>query len=145
MNHTENICVFCNPEADRVFFRAHTFYCLWSKFEVSDGHALVIPTDHVATIFDADYELARNLMIDGIDIARRACLDAVELGRLAPIDGWNVGVNIGPAGGQTVMHAHVHLIPRRIGDVPDPRGGVRNVIPARGNYMLRSNLGTAKP
>jgi superfamily II DNA or RNA helicase/HKD family nuclease/diadenosine tetraphosphate (Ap4A) HIT family hydrolase len=97
-------------------------------FPVSRGHTLIVPRRHVASWFDAtDAERAEML----------AVVEAVrELHELAhQPDGWNIGINIGKAAGQTVQHVHLHMIPRYVGDVPDPRGGVRHVIPGLGNYL----------
>ena len=98
-------------------------------FPVSPGHTLIVPKRLVATWFDATREeqLAMLELVDRV----KADLDA----RLAP-DGYNLGLNVGAAAGQTVMHLHLHVIPRHFGDVPDPRGGVRHVIPGKGNYLL---------
>lgn len=121
-------CVFCNPEAERVFYRGPRLIGLWSKFEVAAGHALVIPVRHVASWFDL-YPVERLDVDHVLNVARE------EVMRRWGADGFNIGVNVGAAAGQTVMHAHMHLIPRRAGDVEDPRGGVRNVIPKKGNYL----------
>ena len=135
------------PEADRVFYEGDRVRGLWDAFPVSPGHALLIPRRHVATWFDASVEEQRDLT-SAIDVARRAILE-----RYTP-DGFNIGVNVGEAGGQTVTHLHVHVIPRYRGDVADPRGGVRGVIPGeaalpcwrrshadRGGYSRRLVLG----
>ncbi len=100
---------------------------LRDRYPVSPGHTLVVPTRHVESIFvlNAD-ELA--CLLTAVREAKLA-LDA----DLHP-DGFNIGVNVGVAAGQTVMHAHVHVIPRFGGDVPDPRGGIRHCIPGRGYY-----------
>ena len=114
-------CVFCVPDRPLLAenARAQAFYDI---NPVSKGHALVVPKRHVRTIFDAEpddcaacFELVREVR-------------ALLLSALAP-DGFNVGVNCEVAGGQSVWHAHIHVIPRYIGDVADPLGGVRNVIP----------------
>jgi diadenosine tetraphosphate (Ap4A) HIT family hydrolase len=101
---------------------------LWDAFPVNRGHALIVPRRHVPTWFDASAE-ERVALMAAFDEAR----DLI-VARFAP-DGFNIGINVGGAAGQTVFHLHVHLIPRYDGDVPDPRGGVRWVIPARGNYL----------
>ena len=122
------ICPLCEPETARIFHRDADFLCLWDAYPVSDGHALVVPRRHVATWFEATLEEQRSLL-RGLDIARRHVEE-----RFRP-QGFNIGVNVGEAAGQTVSHLHVHLIPRYRGDVYDPRGGVRHVIPDKGNYV----------
>lgn len=122
-------CVFCSPDAERVFFCGERTLGLWDAFPVSPGHALLIPKRHVATWFDASLDEQRDLA-SAIAVARRAILE-----RYSP-DGFNVGINVGDAGGQTVPHLHVHVIPRYRGDVADPRGGVRGVIPDKKIYDL---------
>lgn len=100
-------------------------------FPVNPGHVLVVPRRHVASLFALSDEEQRAVW-ELLPVARRA----IEQGH-APA-GYNVGVNVGAAAGQTVDHAHVHLIPRYEGDVEDPRGGVRWVVPARAAYWERS-------
>jgi diadenosine tetraphosphate (Ap4A) HIT family hydrolase len=96
-------------------------------FPVSAGHTLVIPRRHVTSFF----ELTEGEVVAVYELLRRV---KVRLdGELKP-GGYNVGVNVGAVSGQTVGHVHVHLIPRYPGDVPDPVGGVRNVIPGKGRY-----------
>jgi superfamily II DNA or RNA helicase/diadenosine tetraphosphate (Ap4A) HIT family hydrolase len=107
---------------------------LWDAFPVSEGHALLVTKRHVPTWFEATREEQAELL-SALAIAREAVLT-----RHRP-DGFNIGVNIGEAAGQTVPHLHVHLIPRRRGDVVDPGGGVRHVIPARANYLLSKDAG----
>jgi len=101
---------------------------LWDSYPVSPGHALLVTRRHVATWFDATPEERLELMA-AIDIVRAAIISCHKP------DGFNVGVNIGRAAGQTVFHLHVHVIPRYEGDVEDPTGGIRGVIPAKGNYL----------
>jgi diadenosine tetraphosphate (Ap4A) HIT family hydrolase len=102
----------------------------WDSFPVSPGHALVVPRRHVADLFELapDEQAALWRLLPEV----RARVDAHH----APT-GYNVGVNVGEAAGQTVGHAHVHLIPRYPGDVPDPRGGVRWVLPGQAAYWRR--------
>ncbi|MBM4368020.1 MAG: DUF3427 domain-containing protein [Deltaproteobacteria bacterium] len=121
-------CPFCSPAAGRVFHdEGDPFVCLWDAFPVSHGHALVITRRHVATWFEATLE-ERAALVRGIDVAQQ-----VILARHSPA-GFNIGINVGAAGGQTVGHLHVHVIPRYAGDVPNPRGGVRGVIPWQADY-----------
>jgi len=104
-------------------------FAIWDGFPVSPGHALVVPKRLVATWFEATVEEQHALMaLVGVMKDR--------LDRERAPDGYNIGINVGAAGGQTVFHLHVHLIPRYRGDMDDPRGGVRHVIPSKGNYKL---------
>lgn len=103
-------------------------FAMWDGFPVSPGHALIVPRRHVATWFEATAEEQRCLM-NGVTAAKRVIDD-----KRRPA-GYNIGINVGGAAGQTVSHLHVHVIPRYTGDVTDPRGGVRNVIPGKGNYL----------
>ena len=122
-------CPFCEPDVSRIFYdNDPVFFCLWDGFPVSPGHALIIPRRHVATWFEATTQEQASLL-KGIEIAKR------EIEKQYQPDGFNIGINVGDAAGQTVSHLHVHLIPRYKGDVEDPRGGVRYVIPEKGNYL----------
>jgi diadenosine tetraphosphate (Ap4A) HIT family hydrolase len=94
----------------------------------------VVPRRHVAGWFDATRAEQRELL-EAVDVAR-ARIEASH----AP-DGFNIGVNVGAAAGQTVFHLHVHVIPRYTGDVPDPTGGVRLALPHRGNYLRQQDDG----
>ena len=102
-------------------------FALRDAYPVSPGHTLVIPRRLVATWFEATRE-EQVALLDLVDQVKRA-LDA----ELRPA-GYNLGINVGEVAGQTVPHVHLHLIPRYEGDVENPRGGVRGVIPARQNY-----------
>lgn len=124
----QDTCPFCALDAsERVVYRDDVVAVLRDGYAVSPGHMLVVPRRHVATWFDATAEEQAALM-RGLEIARAKVLE-----RYQP-DGFNIGINVGAAAGQTVFHLHVHLIPRYAGDVPDPRGGVRYVIPSRARY-----------
>ena len=125
----ETPCPFCDPDPRRVFFESELVFGLWDAFAVSDGHALVVTKRHVASWFDAT-PAERAALTEGTVVAR----DAVR--RAHAPDGFNIGINVGAAGGQTIPHLHLHVIPRYTGDVPDPRGGVRHLMPGRGNYLI---------
>ncbi|MCX7892299.1 MAG: HIT family protein [Burkholderiales bacterium] len=118
-------CPFC--DASEAVLRGPGVYARFDAHPVNPGHLLVLPVRHVPTWFDASAD-EKAALVALVDDARRL-LDE----RYAP-DGYNIGVNVGAASGQTVMHLHVHLIPRYRGDVPEPRGGVRGVIPAKQSY-----------
>ena len=102
-------------------------YARYDRFPVSPGHLLIVPFRHEASFFGLgleEREAAMELVLRGKEL--------IEEQRRP--DGFNVGINIGLAAGQTVWHAHVHLIPRFTGDIDNPRGGVRGVIPAKRTY-----------
>src|SRR5581483_6590276 len=111
-------------------------FAIRDRYPVSAGHTLVITRRVVATWFDAT-EDERAAIFELVDEVKRK----LDTGTPTP-DGYNVGFNAGEAAGQTVPHLHVHVIPRYRGDGPDPRGGVRHVIPARGNYRRPPPLAT---
>ncbi len=125
--HGVEHCPFCSPEPGRVFLRLPLVCALWDGFPVTPGHALIVPHRHVATWFDAT-AAEQAAITDAISLVR----DLIR--RHYPADGFNLGVNSGEAAGQTIAHLHLHVIPRRTGDVANPRGGVRHVIPGKGNY-----------
>ena len=123
-------CPFCDiqRDGDPTPELANEFaFALEDRFPVTPGHTLLIPRRHVASYFDASGEEKRALW-DLVERAR-AHLDAAH----APA-GYNIGVNVGAAAGQTVDHLHVHLIPRYAGDMEEPDGGVRGVIPEKRIY-----------
>ena len=131
-------CPFCSPTRGRVFHEGPHVIGLWDAFPVSPGHALLIPRRHVATWFDASWQ-EKSALVESIDYAK-----ATIEQRYSP-DGYNIGINTGAAAGQTIYHLHVHLIPRYRGDLPDPRGGVRHVIPDKGNYLHRRVADAGEP
>ncbi len=119
-------CPFCSPAAPQL---AHNEFALAlaDGFPVSEGHTLVVPRRHVASLFDLNQDERAAVWALVAEVRERLDVD------LQPA-GFNIGVNDGEAAGQTVQHAHVHVIPRYDGDVIDPRGGVRGVIPAKADY-----------
>ena len=120
-------CPFCPPDPDRVFYRGETVFALWDAYPVNPGHALIIPNRHVGSWFEATEKEQAELFH-----AVSAVREEIEASR-SP-DGYNIGINDGFAAGQTVGHLHLHVIPRYQGDVADPRGGIRWVIPDRAPY-----------
>lgn len=118
-------CPFC--AADHAVLKNDLAYACFDKYPVNRGHLLLLPFRHVATWFDASPEELHALLAL-VDAGKRY-LDA----KFQP-DGYNLGVNVGEAAGQTIPHLHVHLIPRYRGDCAEPRGGVRGVIPSRQSY-----------
>jgi diadenosine tetraphosphate (Ap4A) HIT family hydrolase len=118
---------FYPVEDQHVIFADENVLAFYDRYPVSNGHALVIPMQPVESIF----ELSPDIQAELWDMARRVRLLLTE--KYHP-DGFNIGINDGPAAGQTVLHSHIHIIPRYNGDVADPRGGIRNVIPAKARY-----------
>lgn len=122
-------CIFCKPQRE-ILAQNELAIATPDTYPVSPGHSLILPRRHARTIWDlsaeeyaACFALARVL---------KPLLEA----RYRP-DGFNVGANCDEAGGQSVWHAHIHVIPRYKGDVPNPRGGVRNVIPHKAHYVRK--------
>jgi ATP adenylyltransferase len=120
-------CPFCSPPTDRLIAEGERILALWDTHPVSPGHALIIPRRHVTDWFSAT-DAERAALTAAIADVRR------EIERHHRPDGYNIGINVGEAAGQTVFHLHVHVIPRYRGDVAQPRGGVRGVIPSRADY-----------
>ena len=119
-------CIFCRLNRSILAETKLSLACL-DSFPVSKGHTLVIPKRHVVSL----WEMTTEEYTDAFALVRQ--VKDVLQEQFHP-QGFNVGVNCGQAAGQTVFHAHIHLIPRYTGDVPNPRGGVRNIIPGKGNY-----------
>ena len=120
-------CIFCNIGHERLIAANELCFAIRDGFPVSEGHTLIIPKRHVSNYFDLTDEevMAMHKMLKEL----KAQLDE----ELSP-DGYNVGVNVNEAAGQTVFHVHMHIIPRYKGDVENPRGGVRGVIPSKQKY-----------
>lgn len=121
-------CLFCTMEVERVVMENDLAYAVRDAFPVTPGHCLVIPKRHIPDCFTMTIE-----ELIACDEITRTMREALLRGD-PTIAGFNVGTNAGAAAGQTVFHCHFHLIPRREGDVENPRGGVRHTIPGKGNY-----------
>jgi len=119
-------CIFCRPQRE-ILARNASAIAVLDSYPVSPGHALILPLRHVVTIWDLEPE-----EYDACFRLVRAVKPILEA-RFKP-DGFNVGANCGEAAGQSVWHAHIHVIPRYTGDTPNPRGGVRHVIPLKAKY-----------
>jgi diadenosine tetraphosphate (Ap4A) HIT family hydrolase len=122
-----NSCPFCKLPRDRIVFESELALAIRDKFPVSPGHTLILPKRHVASPLDTTPEEQATLL-------KLLCIARVDLDHVHHPAAYNVGVNDGAAAGQTVMHLHVHLIPRYPGDRNDPRGGVRWVLPESAAY-----------
>jgi ATP adenylyltransferase len=124
----ETGCIFCELGAGRIIAENELCIAIRDAFPVTEHHTLVIPKRHVADYFDL-HQPERNAIETMLHEQRQVILEQDN-----KVTGFNVGINAGASAGQTVFHVHVHLIPRRDGDVVDPRGGVRGVIPSKQRY-----------
>ncbi len=115
-----NNCIFCSMPQSEIIAENELAKAFYDQFPVNQGHVLIVPKRHVETLFEATLEEMQAI--------NRLLFEIKEIleDKYHP-DGYNVGVNVGRAAGQTVFHLHYHLIPRYNGDVADPRGGVRRV------------------
>ena len=120
-----NNCLFCNIEEDRIVHEYKHFYVIRDAFPVTPLHSLIITKRHVVSYFQCTKEEHDEIpMILDTQKTELKILDDT-------ITGFNIGMNIGEDAGQTIFHCHIHIIPRRQGDTPNPRGGVRGVIPEK--------------
>jgi diadenosine tetraphosphate (Ap4A) HIT family hydrolase len=124
-------CVFCGIEkqidSSRILYQDSTWIAIYDGYPVSKGHVLLIPKRHCASYFDLNFIELESVSVT-IGIVKRLLVK-----KFKP-DGYNIGINCGEAAGQTVPHCHIHIIPRYNGDMEDPRGGVRGVIPEKQKY-----------
>lgn len=121
-------CIFCqDPKEESLLFDDGMWKAVYDGYPVSKGHVLVIPKEHVETYFDLsqNHKASLHLAIEKV----KKILDD----KFHP-QGYNLGINCGEAAGQTIPHCHIHVIPRYVGDVENPRGGVRGVIPSKMSY-----------
>lgn len=123
-------CPFCSPDNPGVVMVNDHAIALYDGYPVTPGHALIIPRRHIASLFEATVE-EQAALLELLTEMRK-----LLLGEHMP-DGFNIGINDGIAAGQTVMHMHIHLIPRYAGDTADPRGGVRWIMPEKAPYWKR--------
>ena len=124
---TKSNCPFCDIPGSEIILSNELCYARLDKYPVSDGHMLVIPYRHFSNYFDVTPE-EKNAIWSLVDELKH------EIRQKRSPDGYNIGMNIGRAAGQTIPHLHVHLIPRYEGDMEDPMGGVRGVIPEKQKY-----------
>jgi ATP adenylyltransferase len=123
-----NNCVFCKISKPRIEREFKNFYSIKDQYPVTKGHTLIITKRHIENYFDLNKEELEEL--NKIIKAEKILLEKSD----SEICGFNIGINQGIVAGQTIMHCHIHLIPRRKDDTENPRGGVRGVIPNKQNY-----------
>ena len=124
----ETACPFCSIDQSAVVAGNELVFAIRDAYPVTSLHTLVLPRRHVSAYFDL--YLPEMMGVD--ELLRQLRNDIVKADRT--VEGFNVGVNVGTVAGQTIYHCHVHLIPRRRGDVADPWGGVRAIIPGKAHY-----------
>jgi diadenosine tetraphosphate (Ap4A) HIT family hydrolase len=123
------ICLFCYGNIkDGLVAEQNSVIAIKDRYPVSDGHLLIVPRRHVENYFSMN-----EIEIEDMTVLIRKLKDRITA-KDPYVNGFNIGTNIGESAGQTIFHAHIHLIPRRTGDTPHPRGGVRGVIPAKMSY-----------
>ena len=123
-----NNCIFCSLEKNRVVKSNELVLAFRDNFPVTELHTLIVPRRHAKDYF----ELTQEEVVACNNLIHQLRLDLLE--EDPTIEGFNIGMNAGEVAGQTVFHCHIHLIPRRKGDVENPRGGIRHIIPGKGFY-----------
>jgi diadenosine tetraphosphate (Ap4A) HIT family hydrolase len=127
---TQIDCPFCNPDPAKVLLANDQALAFLDGFPVTPGHSLIVPRRHIVSFFEATKQ-EQGALFDLVSHVRE-----LLLAQHGP-DAFNIGINDGPAAGQTVMHLHIHLIPRYAGDTEDPRGGVRWIMPEKAPYWKK--------
>ena len=132
MSSSQEDCIFCNRTNCTIISTTKYFFIIRdTAYPVTKHHTLIITNRHVADFF----ELTREEMVELDEVLKKQKEELKKIDK--KISAFNVGVNIGKDAGQSIMHCHLHLIPRRKGDVKDPRGGVRGVIPEKQKYKKK--------
>ena len=131
MRDPNNPCLFCDSKKSGIAQENELAYASYDSYPVSDHHCLIIPKRHIKDYFDMtnDELIACN---DLIQMIKNEILENDNT-----VKGFNIGTNAGKIAGQSIMHCHIHLIPRREGDVDNPQGGVRSVIPNKQHYKRK--------
>ena len=132
MKNPNNPCLFCNTSKKEIIFENDLAFVAFDSYPVSQFHSLIIPKRHIQNYFDLtnDELLACHGLL--LKIKNKINSDDNTVG------GFNIGANLERIAGQSILHCHIHLIPRREGDVDNPQGGVRSVIPSRQHYVRKS-------
>ena len=131
MKDPNNPCLFCNTKESKFTNQNELAYASYDTYPVSKYHCLIIPKRHIKDFF----ELTDEELVACNDLIRKVKDEVIK--KDSNIDGFNLGTNIGMVSGQSILHCHFHLIPRRSGDVENPQGGVRSVIPNKQHYKRK--------
>ena len=127
-------CLFCKKKKQKIIYSSKLFFVVRDSFPVTKLHSLIIPHRHVSNFFNLRNEEFNDLS----KILKKQKKLLIKLDK--KISAFNIGINIGSDAGQSIMHVHVHLIPRRRGDMKNPKGGVRGVIPSKQKYNKLNDL-----
>jgi len=131
MKDPNNPCLFCNIKESSFAEENDLAYASYDTYPVTDYHCLIIPKRHIKDYFDLTQE-----EIIACDKLIKKIKKKIEI-KDKSVKGFNIGTNSGKVAGQSIMHSHIHLIPRREGDVKNPQGGVRSVIPLKQHYTRK--------
>ena len=131
MKDPNNPCLFCNIKESGLAKENNLAYASYDSYPVSEGHCLIIPKRHVKDYFD----LSNDEIIACNDLIKEIKNEIIK--KDSSVKGFNIGSNAGKISGQSILHCHIHLIPRRAGDVENPQGGVRSVIPSKQHYKRK--------
>jgi len=132
MKDPNNPCLFCNIKESDLVKENDLAYASYDSYPVSEGHCLIIPKRHVKDYFD----LFNDEIIACNDLIKEIKNEIIKKDN--SVKGFNVGSNAGKISGQSILHCHIHLIPRRAGDVENPQGGIRSVIPSKQHYKRKA-------
>ncbi len=131
MRDPNNPCLFCEAKESGIIIENHLAYVSYDTYPVSKYHCLIIPKRHMKNFFD----LTNDELVACNDLIKIIKKDIISKDQ--EVEGFNLGTNIGKVSGQSILHCHFHLIPRRSGDVENPQGGVRSVIPSKQHYKRK--------
>ena len=132
MKNPNNPCLFCNTSKKEIIFENDLAFVAFDSYPVSQFHSLIIPKRHIQNYFDLTND--ELLACHGLLLKIKNTINSDD----NTVGGFNIGVNSERIAGQSILHCHIHLIPRREGDVDNPQGGVRSVIPSRQHYVHKS-------
>ena len=131
MKDPNNPCLFCNAKKSGYVHENHLAYVSYDSYPVTENHCLIIPKRHIKDYFD----LSNEELIACNDLIKKVKNEIINKDQTIKV--FNLGINIGKVSGQSILHCHIHLIPRREGDVENPQGGVRSVIPNMQHYKRK--------
>ena len=131
VNDPNNPCLFCNSKSSGIAHQNELAYASYDTYPVSNLHCLIIPKRHINDYFD----LTNDELVACNNLIKIIKNEIIEKDNT--VEAFNIGTNVGKISGQSIMHCHIHVIPRRKGDVENPQGGVRSVIPKKQHYKRK--------